>query len=158
LSTLNHILQTAMGWTNSHLHSFEADGIIYQMSHPEFPLDDDQMNERGVRLDQVLQTPHAQGLYVYDFGDHWAHEVLVEKIDPGIHEGWLPVCLAGARACPPEDCGGSGGYANLLDALGDVNDTEHDSLLEWIGWPFDPEGFDLNSVNKKLARYRSRVR
>ena len=81
LSTLNHIIQTAMGWTNSHLHRFEAGGISYQMPDPDFPFEEDQRNERGVRLDQVLTGPGAQGLYVYDFGDYWVHEVLVEKIE-----------------------------------------------------------------------------
>ena len=63
-----------------------------------------------------------------------------------------PVCLAGERACPPDDCGGVWGYADLLEALADPKHPEHEWLTEWAGGPIDPEAFDRDEVNKQLAR------
>jgi hypothetical protein len=93
---------------------------------------------------------------VYDFGDGWLHEILVERAvhDPDVVSS--VVCLAGARACPPEDCGGIGGYARFLAAIADPADEQHDELREWIGGDFDPEHFDLAAVNRALARGRPR--
>jgi hypothetical protein len=93
-------------------------------------------------------------VYEYDFGDGWEHEILVEKIlqsEPGVR---YPVCLAGKRACPPEDCGGVWGYESLLEALRDPEHPEHNDMLEWIGEDFDPEAFDLDSINQDLRSIR----
>ena len=65
-----------------------------------------------------------------------------------------PVCLAGKRACPPEDCGGIWGYAQLLETLQDPDDPEHEDMLEWVGEEFDPEAFDLEEINEELKRVR----
>jgi hypothetical protein len=69
----------------------------------------------------------------------------------GVH---YPVCLAGARACPPEDAGGTLGYQNLLEAIRNLNHPQHDEYLEWIGDGFDPEAFDADKVNRKLHRLK----
>ena len=61
-----------------------------------------------------------------------------------------PLCIGGARACPPEDCGGVPGYARLVAALADPDDAEHDELITWVGGNFDPEGFDSNRTNQAL--------
>ena len=62
----------------------------------------------------------------------------------------IDVCLDGARACPPEDCGGIPGYERLLAALADPKDPEHDELVEWAPDGFDPEAFDLVAANRRL--------
>jgi len=64
----------------------------------------------------------------------------------------VATCTAGKRACPPEDCGGIWGYANLLDALADPAHEEHEELLEWAGEDFDPEAFEPKAVNAHLER------
>jgi hypothetical protein len=87
----------------------------------------------------------------YDFGDSWLHEILVEKILPREPDARYPRCLTGKRACPPEDCGGIWGYADFLDAIRDPNHPEHEAMLEWIGDDFDPEAFDLQTVNQELG-------
>ncbi len=87
-------------------------------------------------------------------GDSWLHAIVVEKVlnaEAGAH---YPVCLAGARACPPEDCGGIGGYEELLEAVADPQHERHEELLEWLGGSFDPEKFDLNAVNRGLNAFR----
>jgi hypothetical protein len=89
-------------------------------------------------------------LYEYDFGDGWEHEILLEKIlprDPGVR---YPRCIGGARACPPEDCGGVHGYANFLAAISNSKHEEHDEYLDWIGGEFDPEKFDVAKFENAL--------
>ncbi len=88
--------------------------------------------------------------YVDDLGDTWTHEILVEGIEMPEQAFGFPVCLAGACACPPEDCGGAGGYEELLAALRDPKHPEHADMVRWAGRRFDPEAFDLAAVNRKL--------
>jgi hypothetical protein len=88
--------------------------------------------------------------YEYDFGDSWQHEVVLEKTlepEPKIK---YPRCIEGERACPPEDCGGIWGYAEFVEAIRDPQHENHEEMLEWGGGEFDPEGFDLNVVNREL--------
>ena len=89
--------------------------------------------------------------YEYDFGDDWQHELEVVKIGPPEPDQWYPTCLAGERACPPEDVGGVFGYAEFLEAIADPKHEEHDSCLTWIGGEFDPEAFDLKETNWLLG-------
>jgi hypothetical protein len=91
-------------------------------------------------------------LYIYDFGDSWRHEVKLEKILPLEQGEQVPVCLAGAWACPPEDCGGPSGYASLVAASGDPHHPDRRSWREWLGGGFGPEAFDLEAINERLAR------
>lgn len=87
-------------------------------------------------------------------GDSWEHEVLVEKVLPADPQVRYPVCLTGKRACPPEDCGGVGGYALFLEAIQDPEHPEHEALLEWVGGEFDSEVFDVDAVNRMLSQVR----
>jgi hypothetical protein len=66
----------------------------------------------------------------------------------------VAVCLGGARACPPEDCGGTSGYDNLLKILRNPKHEEHESMKEWLGRPFDPQAFDIASVNTCLKNLK----
>jgi hypothetical protein len=88
--------------------------------------------------------------YEYDFGDDWVHEVRAREIR---REAAQPAfqCLGGARACPPEDCGGVGGYLDLLLAQEHENHARHAETLEWLGDPFDPEAFDLVAADRAVA-------
>jgi len=151
LEKLHDVLQIAMGWSNSHLHGFRVGRISYGEPDPHFPDDtDDATDERDIRLDKIV-TEGGTFIYEYDFGDSWEHEIKVEKIlsvEPGAH---YPICLAGERACPPEDCGGVPGYDYLLEALSDPANPKYAELLEWIDEDFDPEAFDLDAVNAALG-------
>jgi Plasmid pRiA4b ORF-3-like protein len=149
LFRLHQILQMVMGWTNSHLHQFIVRGAYYSLPDPEFGTAQD---ERKVKLGEIVSAPKRRFTYEYDFGDSWLHEILVEKIaspEPGVK---YPVCLAGQRSCPPEDCGGVGGYGEFLKAIRDPVHPEHESMLEWIGGSFDPEAFDVDKINRQLKR------
>jgi hypothetical protein len=156
LVQLHEVLQIAMGWTDSHLHDFDIDSEMYGEPNPE----DRAMglkptrNERTVRVSKVLGVVGAKANYTYDFGDDWVHRIVVEKILPPVPGVSYPVCVAGKRNCPPEDCGGIYGYENLVAAIGDPDHEDHQDLKEWLGRDFDPESFDLNQVNEALAHSR----
>lgn len=154
LSDLHDILQIVMGWENSHLHDFNIDGMIYRDSEDlEFVFDEDEfLSENHTTLSTVIKREKQRFTYLYDFGDSWEHTLVVEKILPPQQDFRYPICLKGARACPPEDVGGVWGYQYFLDAISDPDHPEHEDYLEWIGGEFDPEAFDLNSVNNLLRR------
>jgi hypothetical protein len=112
-------------------------------------------NAAAKRLDQVAPRKGSRLGYTYDFGDGWEHAILVEVItspEPGIA---YPRCLTGRGACPPEDCGGIGGYDYLVEILADPEHEEHQDRLEWLGLDsadqFDPAAFDPAQANTALA-------
>ena len=145
LQTLHLVLQRAFGWIDCHLHEFEVDGVTYGSTDGE-DWGVKVKSEVRARVGSVLKEGMTLG-YMYDFGDGWRHRLVVEKVsdpDPGTR---YPVCLAGRRACPPENCGGPRGYQGLLEAISDPSHPEHDDMLEWIGSGFDPEVFDPSEFN-----------
>src|SRR6185436_1069548 len=152
LSELHIILQTAMGWTDSHLHMFVAGSQRYGVPDPE--LDPFQRPEAGVRIETLLKREKDSILYEYDFGDGWEHKVTLEKILPEEGGEMLPKCIGGRLACPPEDVGGVYGYASFLQAYRDKTHPEHEEMVEWAGEFFNPEAFDLDEVNDLLAEGR----
>lgn len=154
LGQLHDVLQVVMGWTESHLHQFEIGGMWY--SDPTFELDEELEveDESSLTVAEALPRRGSRAVYEYDFGDGWKHLLRVEKVGPAEAGMEAPRCLEGARACPPEDCGGPFGYAELLEAIGDPRHEQHEELLEWLGGGFDAEAFDLASVNRELQRLR----
>jgi len=155
LAQLHLILQVAMGWTNSHLHSFRIGKAYYQEPDPN-PLfrEAEEKNENKFKLKQVVTREKMKFIYEYDFGDSWEHEILVEKILPMTEEKRHPACLKGARACPPEDVGGIWGYYDFLAIIDDPKHPEHEDMMEWAGGQFDPDQFDLAKINKQLSKIR----
>jgi hypothetical protein len=110
-----------------------------------------------VRLHQIAHEPGDRFLYVYDFGDSWEHNVVLEDMR-ATENPVTPACTDGERAAPPEDCGGVPGYERLLTALRDPGDPEHLDLEGWAG-KYDPEDVNLPLINRRLARLpRGRVR
>jgi hypothetical protein len=157
LAKLHRILQVAMGWTNSHLHSFKIGQTYYQEPDPNFdPMFSTaaEKNEKRFKLQQVAPREKMKFLYTYDFGDDWEHEILVEKILPMTEENRQPRCLKGVKACPPEDIGGIWGYYDFLEILKNPQHPDHEDMMEWIGGSFDPEEFDLDLVNEQLRKIK----
>lgn len=153
LANFHHVLQVAMGWTDSHLHCFETWSGRYGMKGIEEDADD-LKDERRVKLSAVLPTKGARLSYQYDYGDDWQHLVELEDAlhpDPRLQ---YPLCTGGSRACPPEDCGGTSGYDELCRVLKSPGDEEHDGMLTWVGGFFDPAGFDANAVNRAFRHGR----
>ena len=151
LAKFHMVLQHVMGWTNSHLHQFIVGGQYF--SDPEFEVEET-ADETGMTLARLKLEENSQFVYEYDFGDSWLHDILIEKVLSPEKDIRYPRCLDGERAAPPEDCGGLWGYAELLEAIHDPTHPEHESLLEWLGEPFDPEAFDLAAVNRSLRSLR----
>lgn len=152
LAKLHRVIQEAMGWLDGHLHQFVVGKTHYGVRDQEDL--HEIKNEKKFRLSQVISKPNDKLLYEYDFGDGWEHEILFEKIlEPGAGSRY-PVCIAGKRACPPEDCGGTVGYAEFLEAIRNPTHERHEEMLDWIGRSFDPEAFDLDKINQMLKRIR----
>ena len=137
LDELHDVLQVALGWTDSHLHRFDTETVRY--SHPFEDWEEDEVDERGVRL-SALPSPFT---YVYDFGDHWHHDI--EIVGPG---GAKPGCVDGGGTCPPEDCGGPDGYAELLEILRRPRHADHEHMRAWVGERLHP--FDLVATDRKV--------
>jgi len=150
LNEVHMAIQIAMGWTDSHLHDFTVNGQTYAARTPYGGLDGAE-DETKHTLIEIAPTPKAKIGYLYDFGDSWEHVIMVEKVLTPDPEAVYPRCIAGKNACPPDDCGGVWGYANLLEALHNPNHPEHEELLEWAGEVIDPEAFDLDATNRKMA-------
>lgn len=152
LRELHQIIQTVMGWTNSHLHQFIKDGQYFLPKYPDDEFWDDtiQHNYIWTKVHDLLKEEKDTIIYNYDFGDSWDHIVLLEKIEDV--QGGTPdsVCIGGERNCPPEDCGGIPGYEHLLDILDNSDDEEYEFYSEWVGEDFDPEYFDPDEVNDLL--------
>jgi len=160
LNRLHDVIQIAMGWTNSHLHQYFAGAgfgpTCYGVPDPEFAgMGSETLNEKRYTVADLAPAARRRFSYEYDFGDCWEHEVLLEKILPPDPSFKHPRCLAGANACPPEDCGGLPGYYRLLEILADPKHSEHDEMSDWIDGEFDPTAFDLNDVNAVLKRLKA---
>jgi hypothetical protein len=143
-------IQDAMGWLDCHLHEFnvtDQSGDELRIGIPE----DDGWGEPAIpgwqrKLSPIFRRPCDKALYLYDFGDGWRHMIVLESIEsarPGVS---YPLCLAGRRRCPPEDCGGPSGYDHLLEVLADPEHEQHAELLEWVGGRYDAEAFEPSAV------------
>lgn len=156
LANLHEYIQTAFGWWNYHLHQFIINGEQYGIPDFEDFLDEDKIHDdAGVRLSKLIPKSGrvSRWIYEYDFGDDWRHEVLFEGYPIPDPKTKYPLCVDGARACPPEDCGGPWGYENYLAILADPGHEEHDEMIEWRG-PFDPEAFDAKEATKEMTKVK----
>ena len=154
LPKLHQCLQLTMGWTDSHLHQFKLGETDYGILDPQWP-ELKMLDERQIRLCDLIGEGQREIGYEYDFGDGWEHRIVLEQVDPPHEFMRYPLCTAGERACPPEDVGGVPGYEEFLKVIANPNHEEYGQSLLWAGnGAFDPEGFDLNAVNRALGRVR----
>lgn len=153
LPHLHGVLQLAMGWTNSHLHSFQVGKRTFAEPSPDdfLPV----IDYRTMSLNQIAPAVKDRFIYLYDFGDSWEHEIVIEKIMPFEKDARYPRCMDGARACPPDDVGGVWGYADFVKAIKNHRHPEHNEMLAWAGGKFDPEKFDLAGVNGMLELFQA---
>ena len=148
LEFLHLVIQAVMPWLDYHLHHFQKGETLYGISTYEDDLE--YVDSRETELSTVLVSKGDQVIYEYDFGDNWQHEIVLEEILQSDPEAPYLTCIAGERACPPEDCGGPTGYALMLQALADPAHEEHEIYAEWLGGTFDAEIFDLAETNTNL--------
>lgn len=148
---LHVAIQCAMGWQDRHLNEFivknPLSGVEVRIGYPgdepedtKFVIDD---FETAIKNYFNLENRTAE--YLYDFGDDWYHDIILEDIVESYELVELPKCLDGARACPPEDCGGVYGYDDVIEALEDKENPEHADLIEWLG-DYDPDRFDKSEI------------
>lgn len=150
LPQLHRALQLAMGWEDRHLHEFQIGEARYGMPD-EDDLDEGLKDEAGVRLgDAIRAAGRDRFTYVYDFGDDWTHDVVVEAVEPNKEGVRGVVCIGGANRCPPEDVGGVPGYFEFLQEVRDAGHERHREVRAWAGGSFDPAAFDLGLVNTRL--------
>ena len=149
---LHNDIQLAMGWTNSHLHEFQIGSTRIGMKSEEFEIYDDydEMLDETKEKISTWFTPKSKASYLYDFGDSWEHSVTLEKIFEPKSKELYPICTAGKRACPPEDCGGVWGYKEILNAFEAKKNKKKldDDMRELIEWSRikDPEKFNPEKV------------
>jgi len=150
---LHVALQDAMGWLDYHLHLFRVTkpvtGEVVQIGIPDddaFEGDEPIVPGWEVPIAHYFPRPGAVARYDYDFGDGWEHDLTLEAILPRQPGKKYPLCVGGARACPPEDCGGVEGYKDVLAVIQTPTHEEYESTLQWLGGRFDPEKFDPKYV------------
>lgn len=147
LGALHQAIQAAMGWHDCHLHAFDIAGEQFGDRRTV----DDVADENRVTLNSLARSGVTRFAYTYDFGDNWEHTITVEKSKPMVEGKAYPVCIAGKRTCPPEDCGGVWGYSDLLAILADPAHPEHANYADWVDEDFDPDDFDIEGANALLA-------
>lgn len=147
LVDFHKIIQTVMGWTNSHLHQFIKGEDSY--SPEEFEVEDTK-NSRTVKLNSLLKKEQDKINYEYDFGDGWLHDIVLEKIMPLDKSMQIPSCIAGEANCPPEDCGGIWAYTELKNIISNPRHKGYKGMMAWLGGEFDPDYFDVKDINEML--------
>ena len=150
---LHVAVQDVMGWLDCHLHAFRIpDPKTREIEEIGIPTEDGFLDSPPTSpgwetaIADYFINPGDQASYQYDFGDNWEHHIRLERIADRKKGMKFPKCLNGARACPPEDCGGTCGYEELLKTIIDPAHEEYENMMEWLGGEFDPESFDANSV------------
>ena len=152
---LHIAIQDAMGWLDYHLHefNFSDDNALIRIGMPDEESDNSNtLLGWEVNIKTYFEKVGTIARYSYDFGDGWEHEVVLEAImplDTAIH---YPACIAGERACPPEDCGGVPGFEEMLATLKHGKASEKKELNQWLKdhtknyFPYLPEAFDPQAV------------
>jgi Plasmid pRiA4b ORF-3-like protein len=150
---LHHIIQISMGWDNYHLYEFNINKNRIGEPNEEFDYYDDSkvVDASTVTLDSIINDTKEKFEYEYDFGDGWRHQIVVEKFLSRDSSTSYPICIDGKLNCPPEDCGGVGGFYQLLDTIEDKKHPEREEMLEWLGGHYEAEHFDKNEINQELA-------
>ena len=150
---LHVAIQDSMGWLDHHLHEYLLPG--QSIDEPiRIGIPDDEgpdphheiLSGWEIPISEHFALENPAAKYEYDFGDSWEHSLELEEIlirQKGVE---YPICLDGARACPPEDVGGVPGYQEFLRGIADAEDQEHENMLAWVGGEFDPERFDPNAI------------
>jgi len=155
LARLHRVIQIAMGWLGGPLYHFRVGRVCYGIPHPDLDqVEGESLEEKPFTLTDLAPTAKKRFVYEYDF-DCWEHTVVVEKVLPPNADFKHPICLGGANACPPEDCGGSQGYAEFVEAMADPKHKQHKQMQAWVGKAWDATLFSPEEANAALRRLRA---
>lgn len=155
LSRLHLVIQAAMPWTNSHLFEFRTPSARWGQPFEDAGFADmpDVRNADSQTLaDLIAALRRKRFEYVYDFGDDWLHEIVVEKVFEPQEGEVYPQLVAAEGRGPPDDVGGPWGYAELVEALADPEHDRHDEVVDWLGKDYDPAAFDKPARVKAVAK------
>jgi hypothetical protein len=142
------LILEAMGWNNTHLHAFFIGDRSYDQPFPDAP---EALDERQFTLREVFDEVGTRMRFDYDFGDGWEHDVVLEAVRLETKAEREPLCLAGKRACPPEDCGGPHGYENLIRIIEEGPSSDWDrELVDWLPPGYDPKLFDAGEATEAM--------
>lgn len=157
----HRVIQVAMGWRDAHQHEFLVAGLRIAMPLDSGGMVDD--DEPAVPEDTATLFPWLSGRsgpkrfrYWYDFGDDWWHSISIERRLPFDPAAPRAVLISGKGACPPEDCGGVSGYAELLATWSDPAAADYARIREWLGDDFDPNAFDLAAHSRRVGQLFAR--
>lgn len=158
LAKFHKVIQAAMGWSDAHLHMFKVGVVRFMVPYdPTDLMELTAIDARRVKL--IHLVPHHRPFkedfhfafeYEYDFGDSWQHEIVFEDVQMGESKQKVPICIEGARACPPESVGGARRYQEFLAAIQNPEHGAHQMYMGWSEGDFNAEAFDLDAVNKRL--------
>jgi len=150
LAELHRVLQTAMGWSDRHPHRFRVEDVAEAQRAGAEPVARDR---QGVPFDELAPSQGSRVVYEYGSPAGWHHDVVVEAVTHGKCSRIR--CIGGKRRCPPEDCGGPQGYAELRVAFADPSHGSHARARQWLGNDFDPEAFDVAGADAAVRQVRS---
>lgn len=151
LEDLHVAVQLSMGWENVHLHEFRIGDIRYRPSSIAIDTPFEEGEDTSSSLLKALNLKMGSKIdYLYDFGDGWKHQIVVEDILVSQDNIEYPVCIAGERACPMEDCGGAIQFTDLLKGIEDPKHPRHAEATKMFGKDFDFDYFDTHETNELL--------
>jgi hypothetical protein len=150
LSRLHDAIQVLFGWYDYQTHVF----VVGDRRHGN-PVNRDGVvieDDRDVTLAELRFSGQDRLAYDYRFAEGWHVDLRVEKTLAAEKGGAYPKCVAGARAGPPEDCGGIEAYKDMLYCLKHPGTDFGREWRKWLGPDYDPERCDLAAINKALKR------
>jgi hypothetical protein len=158
LERLHDAIQISMGWNFAHLFEFTVGDRRYGEPDPYAIAGEQVFHAKNLKLSSIFDRGIQKFSYLYDFGDHWEHEILIEKQVESKDQRRYPVLVHGERRCPPEDVGGIDGFEEFLNAIQDSNHEDHQHFLDWAGDDYDPNDIDLDRLNLGLEMMANRLR
>jgi hypothetical protein len=152
---LHDIIQISMGWNDEYPFEFISNETTIRDFGAEVDMGDDPYYRDATEtdLDELVTMVKTRFTYIYNFHDHWEHQITLEEILPSGEAPVYPVCTGGEGGCPPDDCGGISRYQEMLNVLADEKHLGHNTLKKQLGDPEDVALFNIEEVNARLRRY-----
>ncbi|WP_391528025.1 plasmid pRiA4b ORF-3 family protein [Photorhabdus akhurstii] len=155
LNELHHVIQIAMGWTCSHLYSFDQCNLRYGLIFDKF-FDSGLKDSTDIPLTTILHKEKDKCLYVYDFGDYWKHTILLEKVIPAAGDSSpIPLCVKGKGTCPVEDSGGVWGYSEMLEEACSPTNPDRAEIHQHLMADIDVRDYNIEAINERLMQFYS---
>jgi len=151
LSDLHDVIQAVMPWEDCHLFQFEIAGQRYGVPDPESGTDPNILNAEDARLGSFAAEGVTEFAYIYDFGDNWRHQIVIEALATAASNAKYPRFLDGQGRAPPEDVGGVDGFNEFVKTITKGNKAAKQQAIEWYGGGFDPTEIDVDEIKLDLA-------